>query len=296
MSGTWTIAHTEPSTNLAGYSGVYGVSCPSSSFCRAVDESGNAIGWNGSEWSKLQPVTPGSTLESVSCTSSTFCAALAGQQATLFDGSTWTVSPAVGPAPSGATGGQYRVSCTSPTFCASVNAVGVVTTFDGTGWGHDIQVDVGTGTKPAQDISCVSPAFCIVVSATGNIATLTGTAWGHQSSPGQPVLHSVSCPTTTFCMALDLTGHPLVFDGSTWTQAEPVPGFGSLTYSVSCATASHCVVARSDGSVSVWQSGSWGRPQSAVHDGTQATARISCPTTTFCALVDSSGSVATYRA
>ncbi|HEY4929380.1 MAG TPA: hypothetical protein VIH95_09550 [Acidimicrobiales bacterium] len=294
-SGTWTVAHPEPSTNLPGYSSIYGVSCTSSSFCQAVDESGNAIGWNGATWSKPRPVTPGNTLDSVSCASPTFCMTLADQRAVVFNGTAWTISSAAGLAPSSPTGGEYRVSCTSPTFCASVNTAGVVTTFNGTTWGHETHVDDGTATKPVQDITCVSPTFCVVVSADGDIAMLTGATWTRNSSPGQSVLHSVSCPTTTFCMALDLTGHALVFDGSMWTMAQSMPGVGSLTYSVSCATASHCAVARSDGSVSVWQSGSWSRPQPVLHDGTQAAARISCPTTTFCALVDSSGSAATYK-
>src|SRR5450756_157801 len=150
-AGLWTVAHPEPSANPAGYSSIYGVSCTGPSFCAAVDESGDAILWNGSRWSTPQPVMVGNTLGSVSCTSSTFCMALAGQQAVRFNGTTWSMSTAVGPAPSSPTGGQYRVSCTAPTFCASANSAGVVTTYDGTTWGHDTQVDDGTATRPVQD-------------------------------------------------------------------------------------------------------------------------------------------------
>jgi hypothetical protein len=294
-TGSWTIAHPEPPGNPPGYSSIYGLSCPSRTFCAAVDESGDAILWNGSRWSTAQPVSHGGTLESVSCTSSTFCATVDDRQAMLFDGTAWATSNAFVPTQGIPIGGHQAVSCASPTFCAAVGSTGTVRTFDGTNWGNDTQLDTGTVSRPVQDISCASPHSCVVVAATGTIATLTGAVWSQQPSPDQFVLHSVSCPTALFCMALDLSGHALIFNGSAWRSTRSIPGLGALSYSVSCATASHCVVARSDGSVLTWKAGTWSAPRPVLDDGTQATVRISCPTTTFCALVDSSGSAATYR-
>jgi len=296
-AGTWSPAvHPEPAGQPAGYSGINSVSCPTPSFCAAVDVGGNAILWNGSTWSKPTPASPNGTLNSVSCSSPAFCVALSSQEAVNFDGHTWSAPVAVGPAPTGPTGGQYEVSCVSTTFCASVNTAGVASLFDGTAWSHDAVVDDGTATKPVQTVSCATPTFCVVVSATGNIATFDGKAWSTNPSPGQSLLHDVSCPTASFCMAVDLTGHVLVFDGSAWSTAQPMPGAGALSYSVSCPTASFCMAARSDGSVSTWQSGSWKANASVLSDGTLADAAISCASPSFCALVDSAGSIATYRA
>lgn len=295
-AGTWSTAvHPEPKGLLPGYSSIYGVSCPTASFCAAVDESGDATFWDGARWSVPAPASPDGTLNSVSCPTATFCVAVSGQLAVTWNGRAWSAPVAVGPAPSGPTGGQYRVSCVSPAFCASVNTAGVVRLFDGSSWGHDAVVEVGTATRPVQSVSCASPTFCVVVSATGDIATFTGSSWSTRPSPGRSLLHAVSCPRPSFCMATDLTGHALVFDGSSWRPAAPVPGPGALTYAVSCPTSTSCSVARSDGSVATWTSGSWGQPRSVVHDGTLSAADISCASTSFCALVDSAGSVATYR-
>ena len=166
--GTWSaVVHPEPSGLPAGGSSIYGVSCPTPSFCAAVDESGAATFWDGSTWSKPAPASPDGTLNSVSCASATFCVALSSQLAVAWNGRTWSAPVAVGPAPTGPTGGQYEVSCVSPEFCASVNTAGVASLFDGTAWGRDAVVDDGTATKPVQNVSCASTKFCVVVSATG---------------------------------------------------------------------------------------------------------------------------------
>ena len=295
-SATWSAAvHPEPKGLPAGYSGIYGVSCPLPSFCAAVDESGDATFWNGATWSTPAPASPNGTLNSVSCTSATFCVALSSQLAVTWNGHSWSAPVAVGPAPTGPTGGRYEVSCVSPTFCASVNTAGVVSLFDGTTWGHDAVVDDGTAAKPVQNVSCASTTFCVVVSATGNIAMFDGTTWSRRTSPSRSPLHSVSCPLATFCMATDLTGNSLIWDGRAWRTGAVVPGAGALTFAVECPTANNCTVARSDGSVATWQDGAWGQPTPVLGGGTLATADVSCSAPSYCALVASSGAVATSR-
>ncbi len=51
------------------------VSCPSSTFCVTVGDSGNALTWNGSSWSSRVSIDPNETT-SVSCRSSSFCVAV----------------------------------------------------------------------------------------------------------------------------------------------------------------------------------------------------------------------------
>jgi serine/threonine protein kinase len=54
-------------------------SCPSASFCVAVDENGNALTYNGTSWSQPQLVDRSGGFTSVSCTSATFLVAVDGR-------------------------------------------------------------------------------------------------------------------------------------------------------------------------------------------------------------------------
>ena len=53
------------------------VSCPTTSFCAAVDLKGNALTYHSGTWSPPENVT-GPCLSSVSCTTATFCIAVDG--------------------------------------------------------------------------------------------------------------------------------------------------------------------------------------------------------------------------
>jgi len=59
---------------------LYGVSCPSTSFCVAVGNNGGttlAEQWNGASWSTMTTTNPGAgRLHAVSCASITFCVAV----------------------------------------------------------------------------------------------------------------------------------------------------------------------------------------------------------------------------
>ena len=55
------------------------VSCPSSSFCVAVDSNANALTFNGCKWSQSSSIdAKGGGLNAVSCPSSSFCVAVDG--------------------------------------------------------------------------------------------------------------------------------------------------------------------------------------------------------------------------
>jgi hypothetical protein len=55
---------------------VNALSCPSVSFCMAVDGNGNAYSYEGGGWSSGQLVAAAGGLSAVSCTSGSFCIAL----------------------------------------------------------------------------------------------------------------------------------------------------------------------------------------------------------------------------
>ena len=64
------------------------VGCASLTFCVAVDQTGNALSFNGSSWTAPLSVDGGNHLTSVSCPSASFCLAVdAPGNQVQFDGS-----------------------------------------------------------------------------------------------------------------------------------------------------------------------------------------------------------------
>src|SRR5579863_6146070 len=70
LAASWTAPGTIDGTNS-----LKSISCPTASFCAAVDSTGHVVTHQGTSWSTVtQPDT--STLNSVSCTSASFCVAV----------------------------------------------------------------------------------------------------------------------------------------------------------------------------------------------------------------------------
>jgi hypothetical protein len=67
---------TEPALAGTDASGLTGVSCPTTTFCRAVDSIGRVFGFDGTTWSKGTLIDPGHALTSISCPTVTYCAAV----------------------------------------------------------------------------------------------------------------------------------------------------------------------------------------------------------------------------
>jgi hypothetical protein len=67
------------------------VSCPSSTFCVAVDGGGDAVTFDGTRWSEPEPIDPSLGLTSVSCSYSSFCVALDDiGDALTYNGQNWS--------------------------------------------------------------------------------------------------------------------------------------------------------------------------------------------------------------
>lgn len=62
-------------SNVDGSSVLSAISCPTTTFCAAVDQSGYEFTYNGSTWTKNH-IDPSKTLSSVSCPTTTFCVAV----------------------------------------------------------------------------------------------------------------------------------------------------------------------------------------------------------------------------
>ena len=282
------------------------ISCPSTTFCTAVDGSGNVLTWNGSTWSSPQAIDTTSvagngiydedSLISVSCPSSTFCAAVddANGYAFTWNGSVWSAAQQVDP-----NQGLVSVSCSSPTFCVAVDLAGSAVTWDGSTWSTPASIDPGAELS---SVSCTGPTFCVAVDYSGNALTWNGSVWSAPVSidPGQG-LYSLSCPSTTFCVAGDNSGNALTWNGSSWSAPVSIDP-GQAVSSVSCTSASFCAAVDYSGNGLTWNGSSWSTAQLVdpygAPDDTEGSyfslVSVSCPTASFCGAVDFAGNALFY--
>ena len=260
------------------------VSCPSSSFCTAVDLNGNALTFNGSVWSA--PTDVGGTPSSVSCPSAAFCAAVDTNGNLLtFNGGSWT-------APSSGGGPQLNsVSCPSASFCAAVDVNGDATIWNGSAWGPL----TATGAQGAlRSVSCPSASFCVAVAAGGSAVSWNGGGWTARDIDGSATLVSVSCPSSAFCVAVDDAGNALTFSGGRWSAPAAIDSTGTLE-AVSCASSAFCVAVDSNDDALTWTGFAWSAPTVVSAAGTAALVSVSCSTALFCAAVDSNGNAYLYH-
>lgn len=286
---SWSVAsRVEPGRS----SSLYGVSCPNSRSCLAVDETGSVVVWDGRKWSSPEPVAAGGTLTSVSCPSASFCAAVsAGGSAVTFNGHSWSSLLPVGPA------ATYKLSCPTTTFCAAVGASGTagsgsVATFDGHSWTTQSTSATGGLTHRFLDVSCATPEFCLAVNLNGQTLRYDGHTWS-DGSEGPPGLMSVSCPASSWCLAITGSGRYTTFDGTSWSMAADIPDFSTaFAYSVSCASTARCTALGLNGMAVTWHQGLWSMPVPIFPGGYSGTVAVSCGTGDFCMAVNSKGEAA----
>ncbi len=269
------------------------VSCPTATFCMAVDESGNnALQWNGAVWSAPVSVDPGGDrveLTSVSCASASFCAAVDTLgRALTWNGRWWTAPRPVDP--HGA--GLESVSCPTASFCEAVDGNGNALTWNGTSWSRPARID-STGTA-IQSVSCASATFCAAGDWGGSVLTFNGTSWSRPrlvdpttgSSGGG--IGSLSCPTRAFCVGVDWNGGSVSYNGTSWKldKSFDPDGAGGLM-EVSCKTASFCM-AVDGGDDLIWNGHTWSSPDNmdVTGDGVED---VSCGSASSCMVVDWDG-------
>jgi hypothetical protein len=127
-NGVWTPefnAQTFPQERVSYTS----VSCPSASFCMAVDEAGKAISTTTEHWEVDSPIVSvdpeGGGLKSVSCASSTFCMAVDHDgNALSYSQFGWGQPQKIDSSP------LEEVSCPSATFCVATDAAGNVLLYE----------------------------------------------------------------------------------------------------------------------------------------------------------------------
>ncbi len=238
------------------------VSCPSSSFCMAVDAGGRALEYVGGHWSAPVVVEPGGDLSSVSCLAASTCTAVDSTDAVFtYDGTQWSAHSAQ----SNGSQGLVALSCSLPSSCITLADFGSAFVESDGAWSPPIPIapndDHASG--PALDsVSCVAlSAFCVAADSGGHVWTWTNGTWsptltidpplaacvGSASSGNSASSTShcgagagmwVSCPTASYCVAADSLGHEITWDGKGWSPPAKVDqaGFSAL----SCASASFC--------------------------------------------------------
>ncbi len=267
-----------PPVAHAQSSALTGVSCVSTTWCRAVgwEQRANdevvplADGLRGGAWASSRVPASGSVgsaLEAVSCVSRQLCMAVgyAGLQALVerWNGATWSIehTPTMG----GYWNELDAVSCPTATWCVGVGwhqgltrDVPLVETWNGRAWSL-ATVPATTGQDQLTGVSCTSRSFCAAVGFEGAqtlALTTSGGRWTIVASPSpagaDDVLNAVACASATSCVAVGSTQSsaptnpesPLVesFDGTAWAVAvsPTVPAQGTLS-GVDCTAPEACV-------------------------------------------------------
>jgi phage-related protein len=271
------------------------VSCPTASFCIAVDESGNnALRWNGTSWSRPVTIDPGGfkvELTSVSCASTSFCAAVDTLgRALIWNGRWWSGPTAIDPRGAG----MESVSCPTASFCVAVDGNGNALTWNGRSWSRPVRID-DTGTN-IQSVSCASASFCAAGDWGGYVLTFNGKTWSKPQlvDPTNTAettgggIGSMACPTSTFCVGLDWEGGSVTYNGHAWTRDTTFdPDGAEGLMEVSCTSAAFCM-AVDGGNDLIWNGSAWTALNSidVTGDGIED---VSCGSTTSCMVVDWDG-------
>jgi hypothetical protein len=266
------------------------VSCPSGSFCVAVDNQGHAVTFNGSSWSKPTSIDPGNDLGSVSCPSASFCVAVDNHgNAVTFNGSSWSTPTSIDSRKSD----LVSVSCPSASFCVAVDNQGHAVTFNGSSWSKPTpEIIAGDAVASA---SCASDSFCVAVGYDHHAVTFDGSSWSNPTTIGptqaeMTAAQAVSCSSASFCVAVDDYGYGTTFNGSSWSSATAID-LGNGVPQVSCPSASFCVAVDLAGNAVTFNGSSWSTPTSVDDYGF---ASASCSSASFCVAVDFAGNAIVY--
>ncbi len=278
-----------PVDTITGPTGLTGVSCPTTTFCMAVDGGGNAVIWAMSSSNPPMAIDEGQAITSVSCATAAFCAA--GDHAgniLMWTGSSWAAPQAVDPdaGPFGLT----SISCSSPSFCVAADGNGNVTYWNGTAWTAPRSLDPGHGSL---HVACGPRHVCALADNSGYAAIFNGQAWGPLDSidpGGTPV--SVSCSGTASCLVAGYFGHVETYDGTSWSAPREIDPAG-FDLTVSCPLPYACYAVDAAGNALSWNGVTWSKPASVDPNRLEA---VSCATQYFCMAVDSAGDALTYDA
>jgi hypothetical protein len=292
---------------IDGKSSLTDVSCPTTTFCVAVNDSGNVVistnPTGGSHAWRTGPadVRNNAPLMAVSCPSTNLCVAVDDSGKVVVGnrnglGFSWRSGDiTVGD------GGLYSIDCPSEGYCIVGGTTGQVywsltpSSLHDESWGS--QGPLGGGYVTGA--SCPAASLCVLLDTEGNAITVdpTGNVIHKKEVAGFDELLTISCPSSGLCVAGDLSGNVVTSTtpaagASTWA-VKPVSS--SAILDVSCPTASLCVGSANGsklltstnptGGAAAWQvepAPGGARPDS-----------VSCPSANLCVAYDGNGKVLT---
>jgi hypothetical protein len=205
-------------TSVANPNGFDTISCPSQTFCMAIDELGNTFKYSDGMWSAITPalgaLTQTTSSLQVSCTSESFCiAALPGagdENFYVWTGASWGTAVLLENTGATITG----LSCTSTTFCVATDTRDLALKFNGSTWTPT--TSRLTGVDAVNDLFYVSctGTFCLASSfeSADTLTTSDGSTW----APGTNIKTAnggfgaggpTSCATASMCAIVDLSGN-----------------------------------------------------------------------------------------
>jgi hypothetical protein len=246
---TSTLNWTKGTTIVNPGGGVNAVSCPTSTFCVAVDRTGAVSSFNGTKWSPPQTVDKSNDLVAISCPTVSFCMATdtVGDYIAMNNG-TWGVAT---PFATPNSLEMQSVSCSSATFCLAVGQTSSFAPVDyyylNGSWTFDAVAFAPGDNNPFDAVSCTSTNVCLATDVSGGVTTFTPSA----SSPVtmvrtgpvavDPSDHSygatsIACVSSTSCVVGSNTNLVSSLSGTTWTTSAPLPA-GAAGVLVSCAQA-----------------------------------------------------------
>jgi hypothetical protein len=217
---------------------------PGTRFCMAADNQGNVVPWRDGEFGAVDSIDDDFEFQSVSCPTVTFCMAIDHEDVTFkYAGGVWSRLPLANKPASGVYANFNRVSCASSTFCVALTGAtnGVrYATWNGTGWTDNTSKIPGESANP-KSLVCTSSTFCLATTSAGTADRFNGTTWTVQSVSTTQLW--AGCAGTT-CQAIDqnVRGYSTV-NGTDWTGPTALNASTNISIpsSVACVATDLCV-------------------------------------------------------
>ena len=229
-------------------SAVDGLSCPTSSFCLAVDGTGDVLEGDplSGSWRTADTLT--SALVSISCASESVCFAVdeAGEvlsSSDPTDAAAWSKPEAIGEP-------LRSISCASQSLCVAIDqAGGVLASSDPAGGASAWQQVRFDSASPLADVSCAPSGLCVAVGEAGAVIAsgdpVSPSPTWELTSISTEALSSVSCVSTGLCVATEHGGAARASDDPTGLS----PDWSSSTIghveptAISCVAEGFCIAA-----------------------------------------------------
>jgi hypothetical protein len=299
-----------------------GVSCPSVSFCVAVDGEGDALtsrnpGGDTPDWRWVlaDPSNPAGTdgayLTAVSCPSERLCVAVDSSGNAVTSTNPAAASPSWSLSDIDGSRDLRAVSCPSRRLCVAVDGSGnVVTTASPATVGARWWVRNVAASRTLTGVSCPTSTLCVTtaVGRSGGDVYMSAdprsadAAWHALSELVPHALQSVSCPSPGFCAVTDIAGHVLVSTHPlggrhAWRAFHPDAtaarnSRGFILSAISCASPQLCV-AVDDVGKAIWSlapaTDAW--TVTPRVDATRPLRGVACPSRRLCLAVDANGNI-----